>query len=117
MNQNGKCLGAIPGIPEIRKTRKEKMGLGYRFKKWVRNWLSSDEPEQTRPARICESDDIDSNGPLRITIHKAAGGVVVETRIYDRVKDRSLQNLHIVTHDQNLGESIGKIIMMENLRS
>lgn len=93
------------------------MGIKYRFKKWVRNWLNEDDTvAELKPSRLIESTDFDSNQPLRITIHRAAGGMVVETRTYDRVKDRQNQNLHIVTHEQDLAESLSKIITMESLR-
>ena len=92
------------------------MGIKYRFKNWVRNWLNQDEAMEAKPSRLVESTDLDSNQPLRITIHRAAGGMIIETRTYDRVKDRQNQNLHIVTHDQDLAESLSKIITMESLR-
>ena len=93
------------------------MGIKYSFKNWVRRWLTEDEEvKEPKPSRLIESTDLDSNQPLRITIHRAAGGMVVETRTYDRVKDRQNQNLHIVTHDQDLAESLSKIITMESLR-
>ena len=93
------------------------MGIKYSFKNWVRRWLTEDEAvNDIKPSRLVESTDFDSNQPLRITIHRAAGGMVIETRTYDRVKDRQNQNLHIVTHDQNLAESLSKIITMESLR-
>jgi hypothetical protein len=41
---------------------------------------------------------------------------VVQTHVYDRQKDRSFQQLHIVGHDQDLGESLSKIVTMESLR-
>jgi len=93
------------------------MGIKYRFKNWVRRWLTEDEAiNDIKPSRLVESADFDSTQPLRLTIHRAAGGMVIETRTYDRVKDRQNQNLHIVTHDQDLAESLSKIITMESLR-
>ena len=49
-------------------------------------------------------------------IYKASGGFVVETRGYDRQKDRHLNSMHVITEDQDLGEALGKIVMMEALR-
>ena len=92
------------------------MGIKYRFKNWVRNWLNQDEAMEAKPSRLVESTDLDSFSPMRLTIHRAAGGMVIETRTYDRVKDRQNQNLHIVTHEQDLAESLSKIITMESLR-
>ena len=105
------------GSPKQKPELRKQMGIKYRFKKWVRNWLNEDDTvAELKPSRLIESTDFDSNQPLRITIHRAAGGMVVETRTYDRVKDRQNQNLHIVTHEQDLAESLSKIITMESLR-
>jgi hypothetical protein len=95
------------------------MSIKYRFKRWLRNWINQEENlvAAEKPTRLVESTDIDSNQPMRITIHRAAGGMVIETRTYDRIKDRSNQNLHIVTHEQDLAEGLSKIITMESLRA
>lgn len=97
---------------------RKKMSIKYRFKRWLRNWINELEGAvEPKPSRLVESTDIDSNQPMRITIHRAAGGMVIETRTYDRVKDRNNQNLHIITHEQDLAEGLSKIITMETLRS
>jgi hypothetical protein len=54
--------------------------------------------------------------PMRLSIYRANGGTIVETRVYDRQKDRSSNQLHIVGHDDDLGHSLAKIITMESLR-
>ena len=54
--------------------------------------------------------------PLRMNVYRANGGTIVETMRYDEVKDRNVNQLHIVGHDQDLGESLSKIITMESLR-
>ena len=54
---------------------------------------------------------------MNFTIHPAAGGYILEYRVYDRKNDRSDNKLHIINHDQDLGESIGKIVTLEILRS
>lgn len=93
------------------------MEIKYRFKRWLRNWLNQhDAVAELKPSRLVESTELESNQPMRITIHRAAGGLVIESRSYDRIKDRHNQNLHIVTHDQDLADSLSKIITMESLR-
>lgn len=57
-----------------------------------------------------------STEPMRLSIYRANGGTIVETRVYDRQKDRSQNQLHIVGHDEDLGHSLAKIITMESLR-
>ena len=65
---------------------------------------------------IVASGETLSTEPLRLSIYRANGGTIVETRVYDRQKDRSQNQLHIVGHDEDLGRSLAKIITMEALR-
>ena len=54
---------------------------------------------------------------IQFTIYSASGGRVVETRRYDRMKDRSQTGLYVITSEQDFGKEIEKIITMENLKS
>ena len=92
----------------------------------LRNWVNSaydTESEYANSAKrkpstiggARDSKELDGE-PLRFNLFRANGGTVVQTHVYDRQKDRNLQQLHIVGHDQDLGESLGKIITMESLR-
>ena len=93
------------------------------LKSWLRNWVSQDECiQETRPHKwnssmisTAESEGLSSE-PLSLSIYRANGGTIVETRVYDRQKDRNQNQLHIVGHDADLGESLAKIITMESLR-
>jgi hypothetical protein len=88
------------------------------LKQRLRNWLNSDDVETLSMNKLASTRDrheLDGE-PLRFNIFRANGGTVVQTHVYDRQKDRSFQQLHIVGHDQDLGESLGKIITMESLR-
>ena len=88
----------------------------------IRNWLNSDDEDeivsskQHRNTLVARASHELDGEPLRFNIFRANGGTVVQTHIYDRQKDRSFQQLHIVGHDQDLGESLSKIITMESLR-
>ena len=62
-----------------------------------------------------DSHELDGE-PIRFNIFRANGGTVVQTHMYDRQKDRSFQQLHIVGHDQDLGECLSKILTLESLR-
>jgi hypothetical protein len=90
------------------------------IKQTLRNWLNSDEAVEVyaQPSnRLIARDSHELDGePLRFNIFRANGGTVVQTHVYDRQKDRSFQQLHIIGHDQDLGASISKIITMESLR-
>ena len=94
------------------------------LKNKVRRWLREDVVElenrkyPTNPgARIetVESKGLDSE-PMRLHIYRANGGTIVETRIYDRQRDRTTNQLHIIGHEQELGQSLAKIVTMESLR-
>ena len=58
---------------------------------------------------------IESNG-MNFTVYRASGGHIIETRTYDKHKDRNNHGLHIITDDKDLGDEIGKIITYENLK-
>ena len=59
--------------------------------------------------RIRESDSPDGN-PIRLHVYPASGGTVIETRVYDHVKDRNNTNLYVIHSDADMGEEIAKII-------
>jgi hypothetical protein len=107
-------------IPRIRSTRssliKKKMKLTLKQK--IRNWLMDEETDNYESVTIGIDDlnpSLESNG-FRLQVYKAKGGVIVETRNYDPRKDENRNSLYVVTEDKDLGEEIGKIITMENLR-
>jgi hypothetical protein len=111
--------GAVAQIPKIRSTRssliKKKMKLTLKQK--IRNWLM-DDPDDNFSCAISVDDSyesLDSNG-FKLQVYKANGGVVVETRTYDRRKDENRNSLYVITEDKDLGAEIGKIITMENLK-
>ena len=96
------------------------------MKNWLRKKLHNfifpqDEAQRANnkvPRAVGLSTDCEtlSTEPMRLSIYRANGGTIVETRTYDRQKDRSQNQLHIIGHDQDLGHSIAKIITMESLR-
>jgi hypothetical protein len=95
-------------------TRKEKKALmKLSLKQRFRNWIMDSDPIGQD---ICVQEDKLSSDGMRMQIYRASGGFVVETRGYDRQKDRHLNSIHVITEDQDLGEALGKIVMMEALR-
>ena len=97
-------------IRKVKKVRKMKLGLKQR----IRNWLNSDDYEQDVP-QLVEADRLSSEG-MRMQIYRASGGYVVETKSYDHHKDRNFCTMHVITEDQDLGDALGKIVMMEALK-
>jgi hypothetical protein len=59
---------------------------------------------------------IDLNNPITFRVQAVEGGTLIETRWYDPKRDENERKLHIVTSDENLSESIGKIVTMELLK-
>jgi hypothetical protein len=97
-----------------RQRRNQQMKLT--LKQRIRQWLSDDGNElDTIGQDVVETSRLDSDG-MRLQIYKASGGYVVETRSYDRHKDRSFNSMHVITENQDLGDALGKIVMMEALR-
>ena len=91
------------------------------LKRRLRIWAFSDEGPKTsnkasRGIAISSDSETLSTEPMRLSIYRANGGTIVETRVYDRQKDRSQTQLHIVGNDEDLGRSLSKIITMETLR-
>ena len=97
--------------------QRKKKNMNF-IKKWFVNIgkkAYEDEEHVLRSDTIMSSQPLDGN-PLRLNVYRATGGIVVQTSQYDSVKDRTNQQLHIVTHEQDLGENLAKIITMELLR-
>lgn len=104
-------VSAVRPARRIRKEKKMKLSLKQR----IRNWLMKEDDEADIPQMEVEADRLSSDG-MRMQIYKASGGYVVETRKYDHHKDRHHNTMHVITEDEDLGERLGKIVMMEALR-
>ena len=88
------------------------------LKRQLWNWLSTDDVETLSSNKLVSTRDRHEleGEPIRFNIFRANGGTVIQTYIYDRQRDRSNTQLHIVGHDQDLGECLSKIVTMESLR-
>lgn len=104
----------VYGLNKIKKARKQEMKLT--LKQRFRNWLM-ESPQDVEADRgiYVEEDKLSSEG-MRLQIYKASGGFVVETRNYDRRTDRNQNSMHVIRDDQDLGEALGKIVMIEALQ-
>jgi hypothetical protein len=104
----------ISSVRPARKIRKEKK-MKLTFRQRIRNWLMRDELEEDVPQLVSTSEGLSSEG-MRMQIYRASGGYVVETRNYDSHKDRHFNTMHVITEDQDLGEKLGQIVMVEALK-
>lgn len=98
----------------VKRVRRQEMKLT--LKQRFRNWLmDNNQPEEADRGLYVEEDKLSSEG-MRLQIYKATGGFVVETRNYDRRTDRNQNSMHVIRDDQDLGEALGKIVMIEALQ-
>jgi hypothetical protein len=93
------------------------------FKEKLRNWLLSDDSVKVNRHRgnaiatIEEDHESMSSDPtMRFKVYNARGGKIVEFTRYDRQKDRNFHDLYIVAKDEDFGERIGKIAMLESMK-
>ncbi len=94
------------------------------FKKMLWRWTCQgrefdEKVSKISSGRLIGRDDCDavSDEPiLNFKVFSAVGGKVVEFRRYDRKNDHNHSTTYIITNDQDFGERIAKIAMMENLK-
>lgn len=110
----------------LQKKKVKKPGF---IKRWLLNSLKDAAQEEQKQNQLIESTamqkhhrslaiekhSLDSQ-PMHMKVYRANGGTIIETTTYDRQKDRSQSQLHIITHDTDLGQGLAKIITMETLR-
>jgi len=90
------------------------------LKRKLRNWINEDYPVEITESSygtISLNTKTFSSEGFRIQVYRANGGIVLETSVYDRHKDCNHNGLYVVTEDEQLGETIAKIITMESLKS
>jgi hypothetical protein len=85
------------------------------LKRKLWNWLSQDA--YTYAAETKQPIAALGNRPLgrglELCIHRANGGWIVEFSTYDRKTDETNRTLHLITNEQDLGDSLAKIITFE----
>ena len=92
------------------KRRKTKMS----FKQRLRDWLYDDSNDV--PVAIERDDnDLREEQSINFSVIPAAGGRIVQVRVYDHRNDRHSNKLHIITPDENLAESLAQILQIEQL--
>jgi hypothetical protein len=91
--------------------------------KWVReDWDNARQEQDCYPSPKISSmssvstRDVNSDPTLQFKIYSAIGGKVVEFSRYDRQKDRQFHDIYIIGKNEDFGEKIAKIAMLENLK-
>ena len=92
--------------------------------KWVReDWdnVSQEQdchpiPKLSRSLNTVSTRDVNSDPTLQFKIYNAIGGKVVEFSRYDRKSDRHYHDIYIIGKNEDFGEKIAKIAMLEALK-
>ena len=92
------------------KRRKIKMS----FKQKLREWLYDDSNEPP-PHIERDENDLREEQAINFSVIPAAGGRIVQVRVYDHRKDHNVTKLHIITPEENLADSLAQILQIEQL--
>jgi len=89
--------------------------------KWVRDDWDQAGREQdcylaVSPKNSISGRDVNSDPTLQFKIYNAIGGKVVEFSRFDRQKDRHFHDIYIIGKNEDFGEKIAKIAMLESLK-
>ena len=122
MSSNQGTIGRLASsITEKRLERKKKM-MKLNLRQRLRNWLLNDPDEESNQFDHYASDksdtddlQIDHESAFHFSVIPASGGKIVKVGYYDRVKDRNVSKLHIITPDEKLEEAIAHIFQIEVL--
>lgn len=108
-------------LREKRLAREQKSMTKLTLRQRLRNWLMAEPEEEVELdyAKSPSDDDddlrIDHDSAIHFSVIPAAGGKIVQIRYYDKVKDRNLTKLHIITPDERLEEALAHIFQIEVL--
>ena len=93
------------------------------LKRRIRRWLDSEQDiiledryPTVSPKSMISGRDVNSDPTLQFKVYNAIGGKVVEFSRYDRHKDRHFHDIYIIGKDEDFGERIARIAMLENLK-
>lgn len=85
------------------------------LKKKLRRWVNSDDSVPVLALEpVHHGVDIDG---MTFNVMKANGGVIVQTRNYDRKTDRNNYNTYIIHDEESVVERVGQIVALEILKS
>lgn len=71
-----------------------------------------------RDTMVRDSDYVDLPTPFNFKIQKATGGTIVEVNHYDRKRDETVVNLHIISDEvEDVAGAIGRIVTVELLKA
>jgi hypothetical protein len=99
------------------------------FDKWIAKkvrqaWEREQEPTKyamnsivgMKTSELISRDRMDCSPDLNFRMFRAENGYVMEVRYSDKRTERTTTNLHLISDDQDLGQSIAHIITLESLK-
>jgi hypothetical protein len=91
--------------------------------RWVRDdWENARQEQDCYPTpklsrgNTISTRDVGSDPTLQFKIYNAVGGKVVEFSRYDQKADRHHHDIYIIGKNEDFGEKIAKIAMLETLK-
>ena len=84
------------------------------FKRKMLHWMWSIEED---PIEVGRNGRVLDTNSMRIDIYKGAGGLAVETCVYDKKTEINHIGFYIIHDDDKLGEQLSKIITAESIKS
>jgi hypothetical protein len=87
------------------------------IKRIIKKWLNADDAVENEKglAYVSPSLTVHSDSKIHFAVARASGGIVVEVSSYTRNSEH--RSLHIITDDQDIGESLSKILFLEQLKN
>ena len=88
------------------------------IKQTIRNWLSDANNANMKltGSTIGGSAPFDSRPSMNFAVYNAIGGKVIEFRRYDSKREHVDHTMYVIDNDQDFGEKIAKIAMLEQLK-
>ena len=113
------AIGRGVGIPyatvtSVSEAKQRRRKTKMSFKQKLRKWLYDDSNEPP-PHIERDENDLREEQAINFSIIPAAGGRIVQVRVYDHRKDHNVTKLHIITPEENLAESLAQILQIEQL--
>lgn len=121
MRSNQGLIGRLAtSLREKRLAREKKSMTKLTLRQRLRNWLMAEPEEELELERSFNDNDdddfrIDHDSAIHFSVVPANGGKIVQIRYYDKVKDRNLTKLHVITPDEKLEEALAHIFQIEVL--
>lgn len=106
---------AIPTTSMAEARVKPKRKTKMTFKQKLREWLYDDSGDVPKMAIERDENDLREEHAINFSVIPAAGGRIVQVRVYDQRTDRNSTKLHIITPDEDLASSLAQILQIEQL--